>query len=39
MFFSKQTTTEEVAQLFLDNRVRHKGFPWNIIIAVVVLNT
>ena len=28
---SKQATAEEVAQLFLDNWVRHKGYPWEIM--------
>jgi hypothetical protein len=27
---SKQAMAEEVAQLFLDNWVRHRGFPWDI---------
>ena len=31
MSCSKQVTAEEVAQFFLDNRVRHRGFPWNIV--------
>lgn len=28
---SKQATAEEVTQLFLDNWIRHKGFPWDIV--------
>ena len=28
---SKQATAEEVAQFFLDNWVRHRGFPWDIV--------
>lgn len=28
---SKQATAEEVAQLFLDHWVRHRGFPWDIV--------
>jgi len=28
---SKQATAEKVAQLFLDNCVRHREFPWDIV--------
>ena len=29
--YSKQATAEEVAQLFLDHWVKHRGFPWDIV--------